>query len=299
MDRPVKYLQTDSRWGALDYSARGEKTTITKSGCGPTCAAMVIASLKDITVTPKETVTWSKKHGYKAKNQGTYYTYFIPQLAEYGIECHRVNLSNAYGKTDTSTNSIHAEVEQALKTGKWVIAAMGKGIWTSSGHYVLAYKAKDGKVYINDPASEKAMRECNSFSVWQSQVKYYWIVEVDSNSSSKEKKDDEVITDRNIKIFGKEYTTKGILKEGSNYLSPKVLSDAGLTVTSEGSKPIIEMPNVRIKYNNRSAEVKGFKTNGTNYCSVRDLLGILGYNVDWQNGEVVITETTTTNAKEY
>lgn len=299
MDRPVKYLQTDSRWGALDYSARGEKTTIAKSGCGPTCAAMVIASLKDITVTPKETVTWSKKHGYKAKNQGTYYTYFIPQLAEYGIECRRVNLSNAYGKTDASTNSVHAEVEQALKTGKWVIAAMGKGIWTSSGHYVLAYKAKDGKVYINDPASEKAMRECNSFSVWQSQVKYYWIVEVDSNSSSKEKKDDEVITDRNIKIFGKEYTTKGILKEGSNYLSPKVLSDAGLTVTSEGSKPIIEMPNVRIKYNNRSAEVKGFKTNGTNYCSVRDLLGILGYNVDWKNGEVVITETTTTNAKEY
>lgn len=297
MDRPVKYLQTDSRWGALDYSARGEKTTIAKSGCGPTCAAMVIASLKDITVTPKETVTWSKKHGYKAKNQGTYYTYFIPQLAEYGIECHRVNLSNTYGKTDASTNSIHAEVEQALKTGKWVIACMGKGTWTSSGHFVLAYKVKDGRVYINDPASEKAMRECNSLSLWQSQVKYYWIVETSISTATtappQGEGDDEVVTDRNINIFGREYTTKGIFKEGSNYLSPKVLTDAGFTVTSEGSKPIISMPNIKVRYNSKSAEIRGFKSNGTNYCGIRDVLELLGYTVDWQNGEVVITEVST------
>ena len=61
-NRPVKYLQTDKRWGALDYSAKGEKTNIAKSGCGPTCAAMVIATLKDKSVTPKETAAWSKKH---------------------------------------------------------------------------------------------------------------------------------------------------------------------------------------------------------------------------------------------
>ena len=33
--QPVSYLQTDPRWSAKDYSARGEKTTIGASGCGP------------------------------------------------------------------------------------------------------------------------------------------------------------------------------------------------------------------------------------------------------------------------
>ena len=44
--RPVSYLQTDPRWGALDYSARGEKTNIAVSGCGPPAAAN--GSLSDL-----------------------------------------------------------------------------------------------------------------------------------------------------------------------------------------------------------------------------------------------------------
>lgn len=289
-NRPVKYLQADSRWGALDYSAKGEKTTIAKSGCGPTCAAMVIATLKDKAVTPKETAAWSKKHGYKAKNQGTYYTYFEPQLAEYGIECHRVNYSNVYKKTDSFTQSVHNKVTDALEQGKLVIAAMGKGIWTSSGHYVLAYKTNDGKVYINDPASEKAMRECNSLTVWQSQVKYYWIIETENAAKTQQKEDgdDEMVTDRNIEIFGKEYATKGIFKDGSNYISPKVLADAGFPVSSKGSKPVVSMPNVKVRFKDKSAELEGFKSNGKNYCGMRELLEFLGYKVGWEDGEVTI-----------
>ena len=153
---------------------------------------------------------------------------------------------------------------------------MSKGIWTSSGHFVLAYKTKDGKVYINDPASEKAMRECNSLLVWQSQVKYYWIIETGGSKPS-QKEDDEVVTDRSIEIFGKEYSTKGIFKDGSNYLSPKVLADAGFPVTSKGSKPVVNMPGVKVSFNGKSAEIEGFKSNGKNYCGIRELLEFLGY----------------------
>lgn len=287
MDRPVKYLQTDSRWGTIDYSAKGEKTNIAKSGCGPTCAAMVIATLKNKSVTPKDTAAWSKQHGYKAKNQGTYYTYFEPQFKEYGISCYRVNYSNVYGKTDTLTKQCHAQIVQALNNNKLVIAAMGKGIWTSSGHYVLAYKTKDGKIYINDPASTKSMRECNSLTVWQSQVKYYWIIET-NYTVPEPKGDDEMVTDRNIKILGKDYATKGILKDGSNYISPKVFADAGFTVTSEGSKPIIDIPNIKVRFGDQISEIKGFKSNGTNYSGIRDILELLGYNVGWENGIITI-----------
>ena len=53
MSQPVSYLQTDPKWGSLDYSAPGEKTTIAASGCGPTAMAMVLATWADMSVTPK------------------------------------------------------------------------------------------------------------------------------------------------------------------------------------------------------------------------------------------------------
>ena len=89
MVQPIYYMQTDSRWKNHNYSASGEKKTIGSSGCGVACSAMVIATLKDKNVTPVHTAEWSMTHGYKALNQGTYYTYFVPQFKEYGFECKR------------------------------------------------------------------------------------------------------------------------------------------------------------------------------------------------------------------
>lgn len=175
---PVKYLQTDARWGSNDYSAAGEKTTIAKSGCGPTCMAMIIATLADATVTPADTCAWAKAHGYKAKNQGTYYSYFPAHAKLYGIEIKQITTSSIYGSSSSAAKAAHAEIEKALKAGNWVLACMGKGIWTSSGHFVLAYKISGSNVMIRDPNSEKAMRECNNLKTWESQVKHYWVITV-------------------------------------------------------------------------------------------------------------------------
>ena len=101
MNKPVSYLQTDPKWKNHNYSAKGESKTIGSSGCGPTAAAMVIATLKDKNVTPVTTAEWSMAHGYKALNQGTFYTYFVPQMSVYGITCKRLNTSNLYGKSSS------------------------------------------------------------------------------------------------------------------------------------------------------------------------------------------------------
>ena len=114
MIQPIYYMQTDSRWKNHNYSAPGENKTIGSSGCGVACSAMVIATLKNKNITPVETAEWSMAHGYKALNQGTYYTYFIPQFKEYGIECKRLNTSNLYGK---SSSTYHTEALNALKNG--------------------------------------------------------------------------------------------------------------------------------------------------------------------------------------
>lgn len=175
MVRPIYYLQTDPRWKNHDYSAKGEKKTIGSAGCGPTAAAMVIATLQDNNVTPVTTVLWSMAHAYKALNQGTYYSYFVPQMSAYGVACKRLNTSNLYGK---SSSAAHTEALNALKNGDWVIACMGKGNWTSSGHFILLYGYENGYVYINDPASTKAARVKNTWALFARQVKYMWTVPV-------------------------------------------------------------------------------------------------------------------------
>ena len=134
--KPISYLQTDPKWKNHNYSAKGEKKTIGSSGCGVTASAMVIATLKDKSVTPVTTAQWSMGHGYKALNQGTYYSYFVPQFSVYGIGCRMLNQTNLYGK---SSSAAHTEALNALKKGDWVIACMGKGNWTISGHFILLY----------------------------------------------------------------------------------------------------------------------------------------------------------------
>lgn len=177
--KPISYLQTDARWKNYNYSAKGESKTIGSAGCGVTVAAMVIATLKDKNVTPITTAEWSMAHGYKALNQGTYYTYFVPQLSEYGITCKRLNTVNLYGQ---SSSAAHTEALNALKNGDWVIACMGQGNWTSSGHFILLYQYENGYVYINDPTSTSATRIKNTWNLFAKQVKYLWTVTVPSGS---------------------------------------------------------------------------------------------------------------------
>ena len=153
--RPVSYLQTDPRWGSLDYSTRGEKTNIAVSGCGPTALAMVLATWADPKITPKTECAWALAHGYKAPHQGTYYGYFAPAAKRFGLTCKMLNGVTLYGKPDSP---YHAQAKAAVDRGDLVIACMGRGLWTSSGHFVLVWNISGNVVSINDPASTRAVR---------------------------------------------------------------------------------------------------------------------------------------------
>ena len=172
--RPVSYLQTDPRWSDKDYSAKGETTTIGRSGCGPTAMAMVLATWADPNVTPETECAWALAHGWKAPHQGTYYGYFPRAAERYGLVCCRLNAASIYGMADAP---YHAQAAQALDRGCLVIACMGKGTWTRSGHYVLCYRLKGDTIYINDPASTKDVRTRGDYATFRRQVKYYWVID--------------------------------------------------------------------------------------------------------------------------
>lgn len=160
--QPVYYMQTDARWKNDPYRVPGEASTIGSAGCGPSCAAMVIATLADKSVTPKTCCEWSVAHGYKALRQGTYWSYFVPQLKAYGLACHEV--------------ADYDVAMSLLKQGYYIIALMGKGMWTSSGHFVLAWWA-DSKIRINDPASTAANRTNGDPALFKAQATKFWAID--------------------------------------------------------------------------------------------------------------------------
>ena len=188
-EQPVVYYQTDARWKDRDYSARGESTTIGASGCGPSCMAMVIAAWADRSVTPVETCAWALSHGYKAVRQGTYYSYFKPQGAVYGIRVEQLNGANLRDLTAEAAAPYHETAAQAVRDGGMVICCMGPGLWTSGGHFILLWDIRGDTAYINDPASSRAERTRGSLARLRGEVKYYFVCR-----RPEKKEDEDMIT---------------------------------------------------------------------------------------------------------
>ena len=135
----VYYNQKDVRWGNLPY---GTSDTIAQSGCGPTSLAMVVSSLTDTLIDPNQMSQWAYENGYCIPNGGSYHSLIYEGAEHYGLKVNAVGVSDAQ------------EIVDALSAGKLVIAIMGKGTFTSSGHFlVLRGVTAEGKIVIADSFS--------------------------------------------------------------------------------------------------------------------------------------------------
>ena len=163
-ETPVYYNQKNPEWVNNPYpSVVNKGTTIGTSGCGPTCAAMVIATLREPTITPIDTCAWAAKYSYHT--QGTELAYFKPQMEHYGIPCEYTwYLDKALA---------------ALEAGFMVIGRAGPGLWTSGGHYILAYGVSGSDILVNDPNSISANKSRAQLYHWNNEVKPFWIIRED------------------------------------------------------------------------------------------------------------------------
>lgn len=131
------YSQIDNRWKNILYTATGNQSqTIGSSGCGPTCASMVVSSIKG-TITPVQMADLFVRYGYRSANNGTYWSAYRAVADEFNI-----------GYTETSNIQKALDL---LKNNNYVIASCGNGLFTTGGHYIVLVGIEGNTLKIYDP----------------------------------------------------------------------------------------------------------------------------------------------------
>jgi hypothetical protein len=160
--KPLYYKQSDPKWGNIPYTIDGDKKeTIGASGCGPTCAAMIIASVKDSKITPVEMCSLAIDLKDRTANDGTEWEFFGKVAARYNIPF----------KQSGSTK----EAIEALEEGAYVICNMKPGKFTKSGHYILAWDYSDNNIIVHDSASTAYERTYGDIRTFETQCRQYFI----------------------------------------------------------------------------------------------------------------------------
>jgi hypothetical protein len=139
----------------IDGVAKSVKT----SGCGAASVSMVIAYLTGNTSqTPYTLFKWAYDHGYYSGGG-------------LGHSC-LMKLTGLYGVEGTWIENDEERITEALRAGHPVIAHMGPGIFTDSGHYiVLRGITEDGYVLVNDPGSKRRNKYGYKLSMVVSQAR--------------------------------------------------------------------------------------------------------------------------------
>jgi hypothetical protein len=104
---------------------------------------MVVSSLSGQTVNPVEMIEWAYKNGYRCEGNGSYHSLIPDGTRHFGLKV------QGFAASDPQ------KIIDALATGKIVIAIMGKGHFTQSGHFiVLRGVTSEGKILVADPISK-------------------------------------------------------------------------------------------------------------------------------------------------
>ena len=165
------FLQWDPRWG---YQSYGSGSCIGLAGCGPTCLAMALFYLtRDDKLTPNKIAEYSMENGYYVEGTGTAWALMedVPKL---------------YGISVTKLSAEESSIRAILDSGGVVICSMGRGDFTTSGHYILIYGYDGEGLLINDPNCVSRSGRHWSFGDLKYQIKNIWAYMPEGKSSASE-----------------------------------------------------------------------------------------------------------------
>ena len=140
------YSQKDSRWADKNFCYRTRnKSTVSRSGCGITSMAMILATFNNPNITPLGTMKEAKNGNFCGNDKnGTDYGYF-----KYSAQRHQLS----YSEVSVSYSGVK-RIQKALRNKSLVLANVqpNSPFPNSSGHYVVIYKIDDNdRVYVADP----------------------------------------------------------------------------------------------------------------------------------------------------
>lgn len=132
------YNQSDARWANYLY---GGSDPLAAYGCGPTALAMLVNSFTEHTCQPPDIAAWAADNHYWSAGYGTKHE-FIPDCANaFGLK--------AYSFQNYTVEGLLAE----LRSGHVIVALMGPGHFSDSGHFIIITDDWSGnQVRVADPA---------------------------------------------------------------------------------------------------------------------------------------------------
>ena len=154
----VPYLfQWDKRWGFHEYG----DNNIGFSGCGPTCLAMILAYYnKEADTTPATLADYAMDNGYYETGSGTRWAFMVEAAEAYGINSRQISSS---------------EIPDELSEGHPVIASVGKGHFTKSGHFIVLAGIENGTILVHDPNNvSNSMKKWN-YNKFKNEIKSAWV----------------------------------------------------------------------------------------------------------------------------
>ena len=152
------FLQWDPMWGYEKYGSG----CIGQTGCGPTCLAMAGYYLTgEERFNPRDVAQFAAKTGYYASGYGSSWARIREGAGELGLTAKEQPL-------------VKGKMVDAVEKGHPVILALGKGDFTSSGHYIVLTGWENGAFRVNDPNSRVRSEKRWTYEELETQIRNIW-----------------------------------------------------------------------------------------------------------------------------
>lgn len=153
-------MQWDQRWGYEEYA--GDLFGLT--GCGPTCLSMAAIYLTgDTSMNPKWMADFATSYGYASEGNGSAWTLFSEGARKLGLDVTEIPMDEQ-------------RIADNLNVGNPIVASMGKGDFTTSGHFIVLTAYKDGQLKVNDPNSKENSEKLWDYDQISGQIRNLWVL---------------------------------------------------------------------------------------------------------------------------
>lgn len=153
-------MQYDPRWGYVPYGSG----PVAFNGCGPTCLSMAALHFTgNPNATPDKVAKWALDNDYYVTGSGTKWTMFSEGVREWSMGSRELPLWKG-------------SILSALDKGNWVVMCMGKGDFTTFGHFIVVCGYSDEGFQVLDPFSRARSGKLWKYEDIEDQISNLWAV---------------------------------------------------------------------------------------------------------------------------